>query len=82
MLRRMAEETYRKTFLQGGDENELWLPLLEKAYAKAHGDYQAINGGFTGEAIEVCCNYGLHLLLTLSRILRAALRLKLGVKTF
>ena len=32
--------------------NETWLPLLEKAYAKAHGDYQAIEGGFPGEGIE------------------------------
>lgn len=32
--------------------NETWLPLLEKAYAKAHGDYQAINGGIIGEGIE------------------------------
>ncbi|KAF2761112.1 cysteine proteinase, partial [Pseudovirgaria hyperparasitica] len=30
-------------------KNETWLPLLEKAYAKAHGDYQAIEGGFPGE---------------------------------
>lgn len=29
-----------------------WLPLLEKAYAKAHGDFAAIEGGFTGEGIE------------------------------
>jgi hypothetical protein len=34
------------------DSNETWLPLMEKAYAKAHGDYQAIEGGFPGEGIE------------------------------
>jgi len=32
--------------------SETWLPLLEKAYAKVHGDYQAIEGGFAGEGIE------------------------------
>jgi hypothetical protein len=30
------------------ESNETWLPLIEKAYAKAHGDYQAIEGGFAG----------------------------------
>jgi hypothetical protein len=34
------------------DSNETWLPLMEKAYAKAHGDYQAIEGGFAGEGVE------------------------------
>lgn len=34
------------------DSNETWLPLMEKAYAKAHGDYQAIDGGIPGEGIE------------------------------
>lgn len=34
------------------DKNETWLPLLEKAYAKVHGDYDAIRGGFPGEAVE------------------------------
>lgn len=51
------EEEYRKScqtgsralyFAQCSHENETWLPLLEKAYAKAHGDFNAIQGGFTG----------------------------------
>ncbi|KAI9829173.1 MAG: hypothetical protein M1832_000196 [Thelocarpon impressellum] len=56
-----GEDKYRKTkqtgsealyFAQCSDPNETWLPLLEKAYAKAHGDFKAIDGGFVGEAIE------------------------------
>ncbi|KAL8809525.1 MAG: hypothetical protein Q9223_003033 [Gallowayella weberi] len=56
-----AEEEYRKAnqtgsrslcFAQCADQDETWLPLLEKAFAKAHGDYGSIDGGFTGEAIE------------------------------
>ena len=39
-------------FAQCREENETWLPLLEKAFAKAHGDFSAIEGGFTGEGIE------------------------------
>lgn len=39
-------------FAQCSDENETWLPLLEKAYAKAHGDYAALETGFVGEGIE------------------------------
>ncbi|PLB55434.1 calpain-like protein [Aspergillus steynii IBT 23096] len=59
--RKDTEEEYRKVWQTGSralyfaqcvDENETWLPLLEKAYAKAHGDYSAIEGGFVGEAIE------------------------------
>ncbi|MCJ1309740.1 hypothetical protein MMC25_003401 [Agyrium rufum] len=59
--RQDAEEEYQKAyqtgsralyFAQCSNENETWLPLLEKAFAKAHGDYRAIDGGFTGEAIE------------------------------
>ncbi|KAF1808427.1 cysteine proteinase, partial [Eremomyces bilateralis CBS 781.70] len=39
-------------FAQCSDQNETWLPLLEKAYAKAHGDYAALESGFVGEGIE------------------------------
>ncbi|KAG0136169.1 large subunit of cytosolic Ca2+-dependent cysteine protease [Tuber indicum] len=55
------EKEYNQTFAKGSealkfakceDKNETWLPLLEKAYAKAHGDYGAIEGGWTGEAVE------------------------------
>lgn len=34
------------------EENETWLPLLEKAYAKAHGDYESIDWGYVGDGVE------------------------------
>ncbi|KAI5458137.1 hypothetical protein BGZ63DRAFT_407440 [Mariannaea sp. PMI_226] len=39
-------------FAKCEDENETWLPLLEKAFAKVHGDYEAIDGGWAGNAVE------------------------------
>jgi hypothetical protein len=56
-----SEREYKKFYQTGSralhfahcvDKNETWLPLLEKAYAKVHGDYDAIRGGFPGEAVE------------------------------
>ncbi|KAF5027785.1 hypothetical protein F66182_116 [Fusarium sp. NRRL 66182] len=39
-------------FAKCEDANETWLPLLEKAFAKVHGDYQALDGGWAGTAVE------------------------------
>ncbi|CAG8961799.1 hypothetical protein HYFRA_00013975 [Hymenoscyphus fraxineus] len=56
-----VEAEYRKTYQTGSqalyfahcaDQNETWLPLLEKAYAKAHGDYGALQGGWNGQGVE------------------------------
>lgn len=59
------EKEYRKVMQTGSkalyfakckDQNTTWLPLLEKAYAKAHGDYGALCGGQAGLIISTAEN--------------------------
>ncbi|KAJ9605055.1 hypothetical protein H2200_010445 [Cladophialophora chaetospira] len=55
-------------FSKCADPNEIWLPLLEKAYAKIHGDYDAIQAGNSGDAVEDMTG-GVSMSISTNRIL-------------
>ena len=45
------------------DPNELWVPLIEKAYSKLHGCYKAIIGGYSHNALADMTGYSPRLVV-------------------
>lgn len=44
-------------YAKAGSQEETWVPLIEKAYAKFHGNFSHLEGGWTREAIEDLTGY-------------------------
>ncbi|KAF9480346.1 cysteine proteinase [Pholiota conissans] len=72
-LYHFEKERYNATARKGSDslyfarpttEGETWVPLVEKAYAKVHGDYASVMFGRTCDAIEDMTGGVSNLILT------------------
>ena len=47
-----VDEFDRLLYSQCNDENEVWLPIIEKAFCKLHTCYEMCDGGMASEAIS------------------------------
>lgn len=46
-----CESPGKPAFATSRKQNELWVSILEKAYAKLHGSYEALEGGLVQDAL-------------------------------
>ena len=51
-LHQYGPEHYQTLFSNVGEDNSLWTAVLEKAFAKYHGNYNHIEGGDSRDALR------------------------------